>query len=206
VAPFAGLEARLGRMGGDGMVLDLGCGTGVWLSRLAASGSSIVGVEADRARARLASGHGPVAVGDGARLPVRSNSVDAVWCLHVLHHVADPGSVLGEARRVLRPGGTLLIAESVEDNPLIRVARTLWPSWEGVPVRSRFTAAQLAATVTAAGFAVVERRQHSPASFAALVLPAGGAPLWALLTWLERRLPAAAHRRGAYVDCVAVAS
>jgi len=91
----------------------------------------------------------------------------------------------------------------VEDSPPIRLARTVWPAWEGVPVRSRFHAADLAAMVGGAGLEIVEFRHHSPLSFAALVLPRGGRWLWDGLRGVERRLPGLGRRWGAYVDCVA---
>ena len=43
------------------------------------------------------------------RLPLRSASFDVVICLHVLEHVADDATALQEMRRVIRPGGTLLL-------------------------------------------------------------------------------------------------
>ncbi len=201
LAPFVDLEAKLRAWDGTSTVLDLGCGPGLWLPRIVADGHRPVGVEPDPARAHEAGRHAPVVVAEGAHLPMADATVGLVWCLHVLHHLEHPRSVLAEARRVLRPGGQLLLAESVEDNPAIRLGRDLWPQWEGVPVRSRFRAAELADMVTSAGFEIVDYHQHSPLSFAALVLPVGGRPLWSTLRWLERRLPRGLDRAGAYVDC-----
>jgi SAM-dependent methyltransferase len=54
---------------------------------------------------------------DGLTLPVESHSVDVVLLLHVLDHAADQEDLLREARRVLRDGGCLLVAEDrVEGN------------------------------------------------------------------------------------------
>jgi SAM-dependent methyltransferase len=47
----------------------------------------------------------PAVRADGSRLPVRDGSVDAVAALYSLYHYADPLTAIGEARRVLRPGG-----------------------------------------------------------------------------------------------------
>ena len=44
-------------------------------------------------------------IADGERLPVRSDSVGAVLCSHVLEHVKRPGVVIQETYRVLRRGG-----------------------------------------------------------------------------------------------------
>ena len=47
--------------------------------------------------------------GLGESLPLASGSVDIAICFNALDHMRDPGAALGEIRRVLRPGGTLLL-------------------------------------------------------------------------------------------------
>lgn len=46
---------------------------------------------------------------DGASLPLRSDSVDFLFCTETLEHLADPARAVGEFLRVLRPGGLLMI-------------------------------------------------------------------------------------------------
>lgn len=94
-------------------VLDLGCGAGRFVAALASAGADPVGVEVaeaalDRA-ARVAPGADLRLVGDDGTIPVDHGSVDLVWCSEVLEHVADGAALLGEARRVLRRGGRLLV-------------------------------------------------------------------------------------------------
>ena len=199
------LDTHLRRLGTDGLVLDLGCGRGDWLSRMRAEGLVPIGVEPEAPRAAEARAHAPVAVADGQRLPLRDGSVSLVWCIHVLHHLEDPGAALREVRRVLRPEGHLVLAETVEDNPAIRFGRRIHPEWDGVHVHSRFTAAALVGLLAEAGLELTERRQHSLVSFAAWALPVSARRAWMALNVLERRLPAAAHRWGAHLECVAVA-
>ncbi|MGI8809407.1 MAG: class I SAM-dependent methyltransferase [Acidimicrobiales bacterium] len=198
------LEERLERLAGDGPVLDLGCGRGYWMEHLSQRGFAAVGVERELDRAVLAGRHGPVAAGDAARLPLADATLGLVWCLHVLHHLPDPAAVLAEVRRVLRPGGTLVLAESVEDNPFLRAGRRLHDSWDGVAIHARFTARSLLDDVAAAGLEVVEQRQHSLVSFGAWALPAGAdRRAWHALSGLEARLPAALNRWGAHLECAA---
>ena len=62
-------------------------------------------------------------VGEGERLPVKSESVDGVMLSVVLHHADDPAFILSEARRILRRNGWLAVVEihkreDVEGHPL----------------------------------------------------------------------------------------
>lgn len=199
------LERHLWELGRDGPVLDLGCGRGYWLRRMRSAGLRPVGIEHDQDRTADALRQAPVAVADGAELPFADTSVGLVWCIHVLHHLEEPDRVLREVRRVLRPGGHLILAETVEDNPLIRAGRSLWPAWDGVHVHSRFTADRLLRMLGAAGFSVTARRQHSLVSFGAWALPVGDRQAWTLMSRAESFLPAAFDRWGAHLECVAQA-
>ncbi len=197
------LERRLELLGADGPVLDLGCGRGFWLDRMQDAGLDPLGVEYREDRARQYRGTRPVAVGDASLLPLRDQSVGLVWCIHVLHHLPGPMTALREARRVLRPGGHLVLAETVEDHPIIRLGRRVRPRWDGVPVESRYTRSEFGRSLADAGFEVVDQRQHSLVSWAAWALPAGQEATWRGLSRLERHLPRRLHRWGAHLEVVA---
>lgn len=199
------LEEHLARLAaeGGGTVLDVGCGRGFWLRRMARAGIGAVGVEYDAGRAAEAAGQAPVAAGDACHLPFAEGSVALVWSVHVLHHLRDPEAALAEVGRVLRPGGHLVLAETVEDHPLVRLGRRARPHWDGVGVHARFGAAGLLAMVKAAGLTVVDSRQHSLVSFAAWALPLGDRRAWTTLSRWESRLPAWTGRWGAHLECVA---
>jgi SAM-dependent methyltransferase len=94
-------------------VLDLGCGDGWLTRRIAAAGVRVTGVEvAEAALARARSAAPEVdfrlAPIDGP-LPLDDAGFDVVWSSEVIEHVADTGTWLNEIRRVLRPGGRLLL-------------------------------------------------------------------------------------------------
>jgi ubiquinone/menaquinone biosynthesis C-methylase UbiE len=102
-------------------VLDLGCGVGadaLLLAELVAPTGRVVGIDqsatmVERAAARGAASGLPVEfrTGDVHALPFADASFDVAWTERVLIHVADPGRVVREMVRILRPGGTLVIAE-----------------------------------------------------------------------------------------------
>jgi SAM-dependent methyltransferase len=88
-------------------VCDVGAGTGVVTELLCAAGMRVAAFDLSAQMLRRAGTRlpGRVAVADAVALPLADASVDAVVYLWVLHHVGDLAAALGEARRVLRPGG-----------------------------------------------------------------------------------------------------
>ncbi|MDQ3823091.1 MAG: class I SAM-dependent methyltransferase [Actinomycetota bacterium] len=110
---FAGPErAALFRrhVGGPGRrVLDVGCRSGA-LTRSYLEGNEVVGVDVDRDALAEAAQLGIETVWADAqrRLPFADESFDVVVAGEVLEHLAAPRAFVGEAFRVLRPGGTLV--------------------------------------------------------------------------------------------------
>ncbi len=100
-------------------VLEIGIGTGGLLTELGARASKVIGVDhspamLEEARHRLmSSGVSGVELrlGEMSHLPLPDASVGCVVANMVLHHAADPARVLAEIRRVLIPGGLLLLAD-----------------------------------------------------------------------------------------------
>jgi SAM-dependent methyltransferase len=105
-----GLLGRLlGPADGTGICVDVGCGTGLHFRALQSLGYTVVGVDLSADQLRLA---GPRATrlirADAARLPLRDASVPAVVMTFVHTDVDDFAAVVGEAARILRPGGRLV--------------------------------------------------------------------------------------------------
>ena len=108
----------LGLPEGAGPLLDLGCGSGSFLSSVGGSGREVAGVDIALrwlivARKRLDEeglGHVPLACGCAERLPFADRGFAGVVAGDVIEHVADQAATLAEAHRVLRPGGRLFLA------------------------------------------------------------------------------------------------
>lgn len=113
---YRALHARLCDEVGDvrGRVLDAGCGTGGLLAVLGQRGPGLIrfGIEWDCKAAARARGKSAALVAQGSvnALPYADASFDAVIAADVLCHAAvDPLAALAELRRVLRPGGRLVV-------------------------------------------------------------------------------------------------
>jgi ubiquinone/menaquinone biosynthesis C-methylase UbiE len=94
--------------------LDVGGGNGRLARLLPALGMSCLLIDISPTMLELAPR--PAVRGDGARLPVADASVDAVAALYTLYHYADPRVPIGEARRVLRPGGIFAACAANRDS------------------------------------------------------------------------------------------
>jgi SAM-dependent methyltransferase len=97
-------------------VVDAGCGDGFLTELLAERFDRVIAV--DHSPERLAAARGRLArkgvdwrLGEVDALPVPAASADAVFLSLVLHHVPEIKAVLQEARRVLRPGGRVVILD-----------------------------------------------------------------------------------------------
>jgi SAM-dependent methyltransferase len=101
------IEARAPK----GRLLDVGCGTGVFLAVMRERGWQVAGLEpneawADQLRRNLGL---DVQTGTLEDAPPELGQFDVVSMLDVIEHLADPLAALAAARRVLRPGGLLVL-------------------------------------------------------------------------------------------------
>jgi 2-polyprenyl-3-methyl-5-hydroxy-6-metoxy-1,4-benzoquinol methylase len=105
----------LGHLAAGERVLDVGCGEGRFASELARAGVRVVGADVAEEPLRRARERDP---GLDLRLlddsedpwPLEDACFDAVWAGETIEHIADTARWLSEVRRVLRPGGRLLLS------------------------------------------------------------------------------------------------
>lgn len=108
-------------------LLDVGCGTGSLALMVAGAGlgGRVVGLDYAEKMCRLADGkangarlNGGVKFvrADSEHLPFASAGFDVVTCSNSFHHYPHQVDVLSEMRRVLRPGGRLMLIDGFRDN------------------------------------------------------------------------------------------
>ena len=147
-----GLAPLLGLLDRSAAVADLGAGTGALTARLAPFVREVVAV--DRSPEMLAAAAARLAdtpnvrlrEGELEALPLETDSIDMAIMALVLHYVADPPRAFGEAARVLRPGGRLLVLDMRSHDRGVEYARTMGHTWPG------FDAGQIERWLGEAGF------------------------------------------------------
>jgi len=180
-------------------VLDVACGTGYGLSVLGAEARTVVGADADLGSARTAR-HGTtgaphaVLVSDGAQLPFGDGTFEVVTSFETLEHLCDRDSFLDEIRRVLAPGGVLILStpNALYTEPVNGVPRNRFHVHEYTPdelasaLTARFARVELRGQVLSPRFVV------SPFWDDQQKMPKALGRQSALLLWrMLNRLPAA---------------
>ena len=140
---------------------DLGCGTGQVAAALAPFVRGVIAVDQSRAmlaaaRVRL-KGMDNVELrsGDLEELPIEDRALDAAVLLLVLHYVVDPAKALAEARRVLKPGGRLLVMD-MTPHAREEYRQTMGHVWQG------FDAEHIGAWAAEAGLERMRYRSLPP--------------------------------------------
>lgn len=111
----------IAKLRGDEVVADIGCGNGRYLAELTRRGHNglLVGIDLSPGMLASALAGAPGAllvVGEATALPLADHSVDRALAMHMLYHVPRPELAVREFRRVLRPGGQLLVALNGADH------------------------------------------------------------------------------------------
>jgi SAM-dependent methyltransferase len=155
---LAAVKSLMAVVSPGSLIADVGCGPGHELRLLRQRGLRVVGLDLSMGQLRTGGLPG-VAQADMRRLPLRTESVDGVWCQAALLHVpysAVP-AVLMEFARVVRPGGVLFLSVAEGDGEGWEVAynygsaRRRWFTFHRAP--------GLTALLAVAGFEVGSMRR-----------------------------------------------
>ena len=108
-------------------VLELGCGTGIFTEQLAMRNINITALDISLdllGSAKNKQGVSKILAADAESLPFRAGSFDFVVGVSILHHL-DIGKSLREIRRVLKPGGKVILSEPNMANPQIFLQKNI---------------------------------------------------------------------------------
>lgn len=114
-----------------GRLLDIGCGVGDFLLQVKKLGWEVMGIEPSEQAANIAQsrlGFTPLIPTDYEKLPDQSFDVITMW--HVLEHVDDLKSQTKELKRLLRPGGRLVIALPNYQSFDCQYYNDKWAAWD----------------------------------------------------------------------------
>jgi SAM-dependent methyltransferase len=148
----------------DGALLDVGCGSGRYLDLMRALGwSRVVGVDIGETAVRHARESLGIEVhcGDLRDVAFPDASFDSVSLSHALEHMEDPVGLLGEVKRVTKPGGRIAIVVPNVTSLLSRLLREWWVGLETPRHVINFSPAALRIALAKSGLAV-ESLKTSP--------------------------------------------
>lgn len=154
-----------------GRLLDVGCGTGRTMRQIAVAHPDLelVGLDLSRyylevARGVLRRRRAALAVGNAEAMPLGAGTVDAVTCVYLLHELPLDARrrVLAEARRVLRPGGLLVVEDACQpaDSPELAGALAQFQRDLHEPYFRSYLAHPIAELAGEAGFEVESVEPH----------------------------------------------
>jgi ubiquinone/menaquinone biosynthesis C-methylase UbiE len=119
-------------------VLDLGCGTGENVILLLARGARVIGIDIspdliDLAQRRIDESKvtASLATGDAYNTGLPDESVDAIFCMALIHHL-DIKKARQEMWRILRPGGVVILREPIRFSRVYNWMRGLLPAREDI--------------------------------------------------------------------------
>lgn len=135
------------------IVADVGCGTGSLTVELARFAKKVIGVDLSQEmlrRARIVAKERQLRNvefrrGDALKLPLEARSVDATFCVMVLHFLADPQQAVGELCRITRGGGSVIVVDLVQHNQewMREQMAHRWLGFERSPIEEWFRDARV---------------------------------------------------------------
>jgi SAM-dependent methyltransferase len=142
-----------------GRVLDVGCAAGYFLRVMQEAGWDVTGLEPSdpiRRRAEELIGAANVHAGLLGSAPLAAGSFDLVTMWDVIEHIPDAVGAVREARKLLAPGGKLLIETQDVDSRAARVLGKRWQHYKHAEHIYHFNARTLAEVLRRGGFRVLE--------------------------------------------------
>jgi len=185
------VEAAVKEAVPHGNVVELGCGTGIYTHEYADRCAHVLALDAsgpmvERASAKLADRRNvEVREGDAYATGLPDASVDGVVAVNLLHIVSDAEGVVTEMRRIVRPGGSVVIADATVSGMSVgRILKSIWRTVRSPALKTsqrgqrNISQSALEELVRDVGFAPVEGHlidgEVMNASFVRAYAPAAG--------------------------------
>lgn len=112
-------------------VLDIGCGTGDFAEALNKRGYEAMGYEPNPGASKIAEEKGiKLVTGEQALLNIPDQTFDAITLWHVLEHLHQPVQMLEQCKRLLKPGGVLLLATPMHNCFDASFYKNEWAAWD----------------------------------------------------------------------------
>jgi 2-polyprenyl-3-methyl-5-hydroxy-6-metoxy-1,4-benzoquinol methylase len=181
-AVLGGLRAR----GASGRLLDVGCATGDWLVAAREAGFEAEGLELSEWSARIARERGFVIhqMRLEALAAERPGTFDLITLMGVIEHFERPRDEVRHLRRLLKPGGRLVLWTGDVDSSTSRILGRKWWYWQGQHIQY-FTKASLRRLLRDEGLDPVEVRLFPfAATLATIANSLRRYRLQPVLTWL----------------------
>ena len=184
------------------IVVDFGCGTGAFTSRLGRFGLKIIGIDMSKEcieYARKKYKGIKFNVGDIEKTDLRSNSVNIVIFSGVLHHFQDFSATVKEGYRVLRKGGRVFSYDPNKKNPIMwlyRDKKSPFHSTKGKTENERLlTAEEIHKVLRKTGFQGVIVQSISDVGFRYIKSNMGKLflPAYNIIEWVTDKTPFARH-------------
>lgn len=160
-ATFKGCLKTIQRLSNKGKLLDIGAASGTFVKMAASAGYEASGIEPSVWMCEFAKKHHNVTVLPGTLEDIKfsDSSFDIITMWDVLEHIPDPMNTLKEIKRILRPGGLLVINYPRIDDPLARIFGRSW--WFLLSVHLfYFTPKTLSAYLEHLGFKKIFHKMH----------------------------------------------
>jgi 2-polyprenyl-3-methyl-5-hydroxy-6-metoxy-1,4-benzoquinol methylase len=136
----------------DGRLLDIGCGSGLFLARMRELGWRVCGLEPDEHAARIGRERYGLDIRSHSVDDFASGSFDAVTLHHVIEHVPDPAGLLASVYRVLGPHGQLVVVTPNQRSLGRQLFQRTWIHWDPPRHLHVFSPRSLASAARRAGF------------------------------------------------------
>lgn len=153
---------RVEELSRKGAILDIGCARADFLALMASKGWDVTGTELDERTEERGRKLGmDLRAGTLEEIRFPDRRFDAVTLWHVFEHMKDPAWAVGEIRRILKPGGLLVIAVPNIGSWQARLAARHWFHLDPPYHLYHFSAKNLKRLLENSGFEIVRERHFS---------------------------------------------